>query len=213
MTEFLLSDANFFFSVSVAVVIVFFVLEFAGLLFGIHIMAMLDDLPLFGADADSDIDMAPASIAGITSWLSLDKLPLMVWFVLFLSAFGLSGFLLNYLYGHYIGGDLVPLYISLPVAAIAGLLVAGRVGGAIAHLLPKTDTSALLHESFVGSVAEITMGVARSGSPAEAKFTDKYYQAHYVLVEPFEAEDQFIQGDRIILVKKGLRGWLATRYK
>jgi len=61
-------------------------------------------------------------------------------------------------------------------------------------------------------VAEITIGKASRGNPAEAKFTDHYSQPHFVLVEPFEDEELFAQGERVILVQKKQHSWLATRY-
>jgi hypothetical protein len=34
-----------------------------------------------------------------------------------------------------------------------------------------------------------------------------------VLVEPFEEKELFAQGERVILVQKNERSWLATRYQ
>lgn len=72
----------------------------------------------------------------------------------------------------------------------------------IAHILPSIESSAISSDEFVGAVAEITIGRASRGNPAEAKFTDNYSQPHFVLVEPFEEKELFAQGERVILVQK-----------
>ena len=83
----------------------------------------------------------------------------------------------------------------------------------IAAVIPKFQTSAIQNDDFIGAVAHITIGIASKGNPAEAKFTDDYAQPHYVLVEPFEDNELFKQGERVILVKKTTHSWLATRYQ
>ncbi|QJR82253.1 YqiJ family protein [Alteromonas pelagimontana] len=210
MFSFLLSDANFWFSVAIGVVVVLFVVECIGLLFGASLLGVFDDIPGYELTSDTDIDVGhPTAFA---NWLSLDKLPLMIWVIIFLTLFGLTGYLLNYLYEQFFQ-SLIPALLSLPVASVSALILTGGIGKRIAPLLPKNETSAISDDEYFGAIAKITIGTARPGSPAEAKFVDKYAQAHYVLVEPFEAQEVFSQGEKIILVKKGLRGWLATRYK
>ncbi len=206
MSDFLFNDANFWFSVAIGVVIILFIIEFIGLVLGVSVLGVFDDI------AAADTDMPADSVTSMASWLSLDKLPLMIWIVIFLTIFGISGYLTNYTYAHFMSG-VTPPWLSISVSLAASVVLTARFGVVISRILPKSESSALEDEEYIGTTANITIGIARQGNPAEAKFTDKFSQPHYVLVEPFEEDEQFNQGDRIILVKKGMRSWLATRYR
>lgn len=208
MSDFLFNDANFWFSVAIGVVIVLFIIEFIGLVLGVSVLGVFDDI----SDVDADVDMPADSMTSLASWLSLDKLPLMIWVVIFLTIFGICGYLTNYIYAQLMSA-MTPAWLSIAASLVAAVILTARFGVFISRVLPKSESSALEDDDYIGTTANITIGIARQGNPAEAKFTDKFSQPHYVLVEPFEADEQFNQGDRIILVKKGMRSWLATRYR
>jgi hypothetical protein len=48
----------------------------------------------------------------------------------------------------------------------------------------------------------IVTGEARQGNPAEARFVDEFGQAHYVRVEPDEAEWVFVRGQTVLIVDR-----------
>ena len=206
MLSFLFSDANFYYSVAIGFVIVFFLVELIGMVLGVSLMSFLDDLSPI--EVDASVEAGGAS--GLLNWLCLDRLPLMIWVTLCLSSFGLSGYAMNYAAQQMIGGHLANV-ISIPIAIVIALLITGRVGGVLARMMPKNETTAIDMTAFEGSVATITVGTARKHSPAESKVIDKFEQAHYFMVEPID-DDTFHQGDKVILVKKGPRSWFATRY-
>lgn len=208
MSDFLFNDANFWFSVAIGVVIILFIIEFIGLVLGVSVLGVFDDI----AGVDADADLPADSMTSIASWLSLDKLPLMIWIIIFLTIFGICGYLTNYAYAEVASG-MTPPWLSISISLTTAIFLTARFGLLISRVLPKSESSALEDDDFIGTTANITIGIARQGNPAEAKFTDKFSQPHYILVEPFEENEQFNQGDRIILVKKGMRSWLATRYR
>lgn len=208
MSAFFLADGNFWFNVSIGAVFTLCLLELASLFFGISLLGVFDN----ASDIDVDGDVEISSFSGLFSWLSIDKLPIMIWLVLLLTAFGIVGYSANYI-AVKVADELAPAYVSIPAAFILGLLITGRTGALIARLMPKNESSALREDDFVGSVANITLGTANMGSPAEAKFVDHHNQQHYVMVEPMESNDSFVQGDQVVLVQKVSSGWLATRYQ
>lgn len=204
MTDILLSPANFWFSISLCAVFVVLVLELVSMLFGVSLLGMGDDL----GDIDSD------GILGseFASWLNVNRVPFLVWLIVLLTIFSLVGFIVNGVSSLVIS-SVLPGYISVPVALLLSLFITAKTVLVIAHILPSIETSAISSDEFVGAVAEITIGRASRGNPAEAKFTDNYSQPHFVLVEPFEEKELFAQGERVILVQKNERSWLATRYQ
>ncbi len=203
MLSFLLNDANFWFSCALGAVLTLLILEVAGMVFGLSLLSLVDDPAEAELDTTSGIELA--------SWLALDRLPFMVWLVLLLTSFGIAGYLLNFLSLNFLTTYFSPLPVIV-FALLIALLTTSQFGGFIARLLPRQESSATTTEDLVGTVGYITLGVARPSNPAEGKFTDSFGQPHYLLVEPIETNEQFSQGEQILLIKKQAKSWLATRY-
>ena len=206
MLSFLLDDANFWFSCALGIVIALFILEMAGMFFGVSLLGLVDDQAALDADADSS-----SGFTEFGSWLALDRVPLLVWLVLLLTTFGSAGLTFNFLSLTLLDTYFARWLITL-LAVIAGLFFTTRFGPFIARLLPKQESSATTADELVGTVGHITVGVARQNSPAEGKFIDAHGQPHYLLVEPLEPDEQFSQGEKILLIQKRDYRWLASRY-
>ncbi len=206
MLSFLLDDANFWFSCALGIVIALFILEMAGMFFGVSLLGLVDDQAALDADTDTS-----SGFTEFGSWLALDRLPLLVWLVLLLTTFGSAGLTFNFLSLTLLDTYFARWLITL-LAVIAGLFFTARFGSFIARLLPKQESSATTADELVGTVGHITVGVARQNSPAEGKFIDAHGQPHYLLVEPFEPDEQFCQGEKILLIQKRDYRWLASRY-
>ena len=206
MLSFLLDDANFWFSCALGIVIALFILEMVGMFFGISLLGLVDDQAALDADADTS-----SGFTEFGSWLALDRLPLLVWLVLLLTTFGIAGLALNFLSLTLLNTYFARWLIAL-LAVVAGLFFTARFGTVIARLLPKQESSATTADELVGTVGHITVGVARQNSPAEGKFVDAHGQPHYLLVEPIEPDEQFSQGEKILLIQKRDYRWLASRY-
>ena len=206
MLSFLLDDANFWFSCALGIVIALFILEMAGMFFGVSLLGLVDDQAALDADADSS-----SGFTEFGSWLALDRVPLLVWLVLLLTTFGSAGLTFNFLSLTLLDTYFARWLITL-LAVVAGLFCTARFGTFLARLLPKQESSATTADELVGTVGHITVGVARQNSPAEGKFVDAHGQPHYLLVEPLEPDEQFSQGEKILLIQKRDYRWLASRY-
>ncbi|GEA02160.1 hypothetical protein KUL17_10570 [Alteromonas sp. KUL17] len=203
MTDVLLSPANFWFSIALIAVFFVFVLELISTIFGASLLGLGDDFAELDGDGFLNTSFA--------NWLNINKVPFLIYLIVLLTLFGLAGLMLNGFTASFLSISL-PALVSVPLAFFIGLLVTAKTVKIIAGVLPSVESSAVSNEDFIGSVAEITIGKASRGNPAEAKFTDHYSQPHFVLVEPFEDEELFAQGERVILVQKKQHSWLATRY-
>ena len=204
MTDVLLSPANFWFSISLIAVFFVFILELVSTVFGVSLLGLGDDF--------AELDGEGFLNTSFANWLNINKVPFLIYLVVLLTLFGLTGLIINGITASALGFTLSAL-VSVPLAFVISLLVTARTVKIISGLLPSVESSAVNSDDFIGSVAEITIGKASRGNPAEAKFTDHYSQPHFVLVEPFEEEELFTQGERVILVKKNQHSWLATRYQ
>lgn len=203
MMPFIFADQNIPFAVALALMLIIAVLEGAATLLGAGISGFLDSL-LPEMDMDVDMDMPDMnSASGLTKflgWLRFGKVPALVILVIFLTAFGLSGFILQGVVRQLVG-NLLP---SLPASGLAFLIALPFVrlgGGILAKIMPKDETDAVSEESFIGLIAVITLGTAKLGRAAQGKLKDLHGQTHYIMIEPDSAEEAFVQGTEVLLVQ------------
>lgn len=209
MLEFIFASANSPYSIALGIVLVLGLLEGLGVLIGISLSTIFDNLSPFQIDVDIDADVASGGLTSIVGWLCLNRLPLMIWLVLLLTLFAIVGYTVNYTTASTIGYFL-PSWLVFPFALFGGLLLTGKLGLQLAKVMPKNETSAVSEDSFGGRLAEITIGTARVGSPAEASVIDDFKQKHYVMVEPINSSEEFHQGSTVVLIEKGDSCWTAT---
>ncbi|MDX8377579.1 MAG: YqiJ family protein [Mariprofundales bacterium] len=215
MLSLLLQAQNLPFTAAIALLLAFAVIEGITMLFGMGVFSMLDDLfPDFDADVDCDADFdADASTGGdslaggggffygLLGWLMLGKAPFLVVLSIFLTTFGLTGLGIQFVY-HAIIGNLLPAWLATIPALVIAVPIMRTLTASVARIMPKEETSAVSHDSFVGKIAIIVMGTARKNKPAQARLKDEFGQTHYVLAEPENTEESFSQGEKVVLLKR-----------
>ncbi len=226
MIETFFSPATTPFAVAICLMLFIAAVELIGALMGIPASAMLDSLiPDIDVDLDVDMDVdldvevdyaggaldadvpnipdAPSAgpLSQILGWLCVGKVPILVLLIVFLTAFGLSGVVIQSLVQAVIGAPL-PAFLAV-IPALAAAIPVTRISGlTLSKLMPKEQTEAVSQRHFIGKVATIIRGKARKGAPAEAKLTDSFGQTHYLLVEPDEETEIFTQGTEVIIIKQ-----------
>ncbi len=220
MIETFFSPATTPFAIALSLMLIIAAVELVGALMGMPASAMLDSLlPEIDADIDLDFEAdysggpldadapsvpngpSPGALSQILGWLCVGKVPVLVLLIVFLTAFGLVGFIIQGLVSGIIGVSLPAVIAVVPAlfAAIPSTRVAGLT---LAKIMPKEQTEAVSQKHFIGKVATIVRGEARKGAPAEAKLTDSFGQTHYVLVEPDDDTESFRQGAGVIIVRQ-----------
>jgi len=201
------------FTIALLVMLMIAALEALGMAFGASPSGILDSaLPDLDADADhpgpldadaphADGAAGPGPLSQVLSWLCVGRVPLLVLFVAFLTAFGVSGLILQNLINA-VTGFYLPAIIMVVPAFLIALPATRALGLGLAKIIPREETEATSHDSFVGRVATVIRGEAKRGLPAEAKLKDLHGQTHYVLVEPDADEDVFGQGTEVLVVQK-----------
>lgn len=208
------------FTSALAVMLLIALLEGVAVVFGAGLSNMIDSLlPDIDADIDLDVDMdadfepsipgaGPGPFVETLAWLRFGKVPALVLLVIFLTAFGLIGLVIQQVSFTMTGMMLPGLVVSLP--AFGGALPVVRVlGGAIAKIIPKDETDAVSADTFIGRVATVMLGSATQGKAAQAKVRDAHGKNHYILVEPDDANETFNQGQEVLLVKRAGSLFLA----
>lgn len=208
MLELLSHEKAFPFAVALALMGLLLVLELLTMAFGTALSALVDGaLPDLNLDADLDGDLDASveaggqlSLAAFLSWLKLDELPALVVLIIFLASFGLLGLTLQSVIAAQVGEPMrasLAAIITLPLT----LPVMRPILSGVAKVMPKDESESVSRASFVGRSAVITLGTARSDSPAQARLSDEHGQSHYVMVVPADGEADLEQGQPVTLTE------------
>ncbi len=226
MYELVTADANMPFAIALTVMLGIAMLEGVAMLLGMGISSFIDSmLPQLDVDIDVDLNVdtdidfhagpgidasevpAVAPLSRFLGWLRVGKVPILILLVIFLTSFGLIGlFMQSFI--HNLSGFYLPTLIASAAATTVSLPIMRVTALGLEKIMPKDETSAVSEASLVGRVATITLGTAQKDSPAEAKVTDQHGLSHYIMLEPDEAEIQFVSGQDLLLV--GYNGKVYT---
>jgi hypothetical protein len=170
-------------------------LPFAVALTVMLLIGIVEAVGLGAGAANLDID-ADADGGALLDWLGVGRVPLLMLLVVFLAAFGLLGLALQQAIGP------ISAWIAAPIAAVAALPATGIGARALARIMPQDETTAVSLDTLVGKRGTITVGTARSGSPAQARVRDVHGQSHYVMVEPHDPANAIAEGETVLLVRR-----------
>lgn len=179
------------------------VIELLSLLTGFSPSASIEaalpdiDVPDLEAPELSGAEVGPFS--HILSWFSIGRLPFLALFIIFLTGFALSGYLVQWAAGGILGGPLNAWIASVP-ALVGGSYATRYLGRWLGDIFPHDQSEAASRADLIGSYATVIRGEARQGQPAEAKTTDLRGRTHYILLEPGEAGSSYGAGDRVFIV-------------
>ena len=213
MADFLLTQANLPFTLSLTFVLILGAFEAFSLCTGFSLVGALDNW------APSDVDVGshgagPSEVNGLTeiaTWLCLDRLPLLIWFVLVAVSFSITGYSCNYI-SLTLSNALLPQSATLPIALFVTAFCCRYIGALVARILPKNESSAVSIDGLLGRVGTVTIGCAIKGNPSEAIVKDQYLQQHYVLVEPELPSIEFNSGTQVVLLRRQGMVWSAARF-
>lgn len=207
MYALLTAGENQVFLIALAVMLLIALLEGVASVLGAGLSGVLDSLiPDVDADVAIDIDLdgpqsSPPVLTRFLSWLRIGEVPVLMLLVIFLTSFGLVGLALQSM-SHNVAGTYLPQWIAVVPALLLSMPIVRLLGGLLAIVLPKDETTAVAEASFVGRIATLTLGTARAGNPAEAKLVDEHGQVHYVMVEPDSAADEFAHGTQVLITER-----------
>ncbi|MDJ0951237.1 MAG: YqiJ family protein [Alphaproteobacteria bacterium] len=223
MLEHILADQTAPFAVALGLMLLIALVEGVGMLFGLGISNLVDSLlpdvevPDIDADVDLDTDLsvhapdldAPSAITApnaglftqLLTWICFGRVPALVLLIAFLTAFGISGLVIQSLIAGMFGH-----YLPAIVATVPALLIAfpstRYIGLGLSKVIPKEETEAVSKERFIGKIAVIIRGEAKRGLPAEAKLKDRYGLTHYVLLEPDRDDELLTSGSEVLIVRQ-----------
>ena len=152
------------------------------------------------AAAESPAPSGSAGASGILGLLGIGATPFMIWLAALLLGFGVSGLVLQSVVTALASAPLPPglaILATLPL----GLGFARRFARSFARLLPKLETTATSVQFMGGLRGRVTQGVARTGSAAEGRLTDRHGKTHYLRCEPLLADAVIAEGREVLTVR------------
>ncbi len=203
MWELINASENLPFSVALTLMVAIGVLEGVTALFGAAVSGLVESiLPDVDLDVDVELDGGGGSpaLSQILGWLRVGEVPVLVLLIVFLLGFGLGGFAVQSVVHEITGNWLGAGIATLPALAIA-LPSVHFLGGLLAAVLPRDETEAVAQDNFLGREAQLVLGHARRGSPAQAKLRDDYGKTHYVMFEPL-GDDDVAAGQTVTLTQR-----------
>jgi hypothetical protein len=169
-------------------------------------LAIIEGLGVFIAMSPSQlldnlIPEPPDGIDGALGWLHVGKVPLLVLLILFLVGFSFSGYAAQ-AFANGLLGIYLPAWIASIPAVLIGFSTVRAMGGLLAYIIPKDETTAVSNTTLIGRAGIVITGTARKGIAAEVRVRDQHGNAHYLLVEPDLPEEEFAEGTEVLIVKK-----------
>lgn len=227
--EILTAPANLPFAIALAVVLLLGALEIVSLLVGGGLGLFGHDghdgalglghdghdgaLHAHGTHADAahghDAEAGEGLLGQVMSWLHAGQIPATILMILFLFNFGVAGLGLQTALKS-LSGFMLPTVIAVVPALLIALPATRLTGGLLKPIMPRDESEAVSSESFIGCDAQITVGTARRGAPAEARLRDRFGRSHYVMVEPQDDEDVFPTGRHVLILKRQGDTYRAT---
>ncbi len=207
--DLLTHPSNIVFSISLMLCLFIGVLELILLLFGGSSSFLEQFLP----DSLTDVDHADVGVdhpenlfTQLLEWLYLGKVPLLIWLIIFLTVYALTGLIIQdiffHLTEHYLSAWIIApacVFLCMPVVRISAAL--------IARIIPKDETTVIYSEDLIGRTAQIILGMPTQ-LPCTGQSERPVGQTHYVLVEP-ELDIVFQQGQEVILTQRTKIGFQA----
>ena len=211
MWELFIHPSNLIFSVSLSLMVLLGVLECLLLIVGSSSQGFLDqfvpDQLIEAPDSEFDVHVDHDAFVQLLDWLYLGRIPMLVWLIIFLTIYALTGFILQSIFYSF-STHYFPLWIAAPACLILCMPLVRICSASMAKILPKDETTAIHSDELIGRTAIIILGEARLNYPAQARVRDQFGQSHYILVEP-ETDIIFAQGQEVLLSERTSMGFRA----
>lgn len=200
-----IAPENRIFSIFITVCLFLLVLEMITLVFGLSSSA------LDGLVPDMDVDVAHGNfLVTPSAWLSLGKVPFLLWLVIFFGGWGVVGLVMQATLDDIFGAYLLPV-LAVPVAFVINLFVVHFICKLVNPIFSDKDNKVVSEDDFIGLEAEIVIGVAEKNKAAQARLIDSKGNAHYIMVEPLADDTRYVEGDKIIVFERGDDAFLVMQ--
>ncbi|MDW6023094.1 DUF1449 family protein [Mesorhizobium sp. BAC0120] len=181
------------FAVAAVMILVIGLTEVATMLVGFS----LSELVGKAIDFDSHPDHG---LLNVISWLNVGGVPLLIFVLLFLGMFAMSGFVIQEA-AWSLGGPL-PAFVAAPLAFLAALPLVRWSTDLVGGIIPQDESYAVELTDLVGRIGEVVVGPLDHGLPGRVRLKDVHGNVHFVSASAAPESDPLPQGATVLLVDR-----------
>ncbi|GLR91263.1 OB-fold-containig protein [Bradyrhizobium iriomotense] len=183
------------FAIAAAMIVILGSVEVVLMLIGASLSEILGIAVDFGHGHPSD-----SGVVNAISWINLGGVPLLIFILLLLGAFSITGFLIQDI-ARLVAGPLPASIAS--IGALAASIPLVRVSsGFIARMIPKDESYAVGLGDLVGRVGEVVIGPLDQGPPGRVSVADVHGNRHFVMAVAALDSAPLPQGTLVLLVDR-----------
>jgi len=160
----------------------------------------------------TNIDFGHPSDNGVInaiSWINVGGVPLLIFLLLLLGAFSITGFLIQDI-ARMVAGPLPATLASVGAVAVSIPLVRAASRG-IARVIPKDESYAVGLGDLVGRVGEVVIGPLDQGPPGRVSVADIHGNRHFVWAVAAPSSLPLPQGTMVLLVDRAGTRFVAVK--
>ncbi|OAF11978.1 OB-fold-containig protein [Bradyrhizobium neotropicale] len=181
------------FAIAAAMIVIVGSIEIVSMLIGVSLSEMLGGTVDFGHPSDSGVINA-------ISWINVGGVPLLIFLLLLLGAFSITGFLIQDV-ARMVAGPLPAMVASIG-AVVVSIPLVRAASGAIARVIPKDESYAVGLGDLVGRVGEVVIGPLDQGPPGRVSVADVHGNRHFVWAVAAPSSSPLPQGTMVLLVDR-----------
>jgi membrane protein implicated in regulation of membrane protease activity len=181
------------FAIAAAMILIVGSIEVVSMLVGASLSEMLGTNIDFGHPSDN-------GIVNAISWINVGGVPLLIFLLLLLGAFSITGFLIQDV-ARMVAGPLPATLASVGAVAVSIPLVRAASRG-IARVIPKDESYVVGLGDLVGRVGEVVIGPLDHGPPGRVSVADIHGNRHFVSAVAAPNSSPLPQGTLVLLVDR-----------
>ena len=183
------------FAIAAATIVVLGVVE----VFSMMIGASLSELLGHSIDFDHP-DHSEGGLVNAISWINVGGVPLLIFLLLLLGAFSITGFLIQDV-ARMVAGPL-PASVASVGAVVVSIPLTRIASGVVARIIPKDETYVIGLGDLVGRVGEVVIGPLDQGPPGRVSVADAHGNRHFVWAVAAPSSKPLLQGTVVLLVDR-----------
>jgi membrane protein implicated in regulation of membrane protease activity len=181
------------FAIAAAMIVIVGSIEIISMLVGASLSEMLGTNIDFGHPSDNGVINA-------ISWINVGGVPLLIFLLLMLGAFSITGFLIQDI-ARLVAGPL-PATLASVGAVVVSVPLVRVTSRAIARVIPKDESYAVGLGDLVGRVGEVVIGPLDQGPPGRISVADIHGNRHFVWAVAAPSSPPLPQGTMVLLVDR-----------
>jgi hypothetical protein len=181
------------FAIAAAMIVILGTVEVVAMLVGASLSETLGIAVDFGHPSDN-------GVVNAISWINLGGVPLLIFLLLLLGAFSITGFLIQDV-ARLIAAPL-PASIASAGALVVSIPLVRASSRFIARIIPKDESYAVGLGDLVGRVGEVVIGPLDQGPPGRVSVADVHGNRHFVWAVAAPSSEPLPQGALVLLVDR-----------